>query len=93
MATGGTGDILTGMISGMVAQAVSGSRGKALDETDHAQLLLYVLAAVFLHGLAGDLGRDQLGEHSLIASDLLKYLPTAFGAVRERARERFVPMN
>ncbi len=93
MATGGTGDILTGMIAGMVAQAVSGSKGKALDETDHAQLLLYVLAAVFLHGLAGDLGRDQLGEHSLIATDLLKYLPAAFGAIRERAHERFVRMN
>jgi ADP-dependent NAD(P)H-hydrate dehydratase / NAD(P)H-hydrate epimerase len=93
MATGGTGDILTGMIAGMVAQAVSGYKGKALDETDHAQLVLYVLAAVFLHGLAGDIGRDQLGEHSLIATDLLKYLPAAFSAVRERARERFVPMN
>jgi NAD(P)H-hydrate epimerase len=95
MATGGTGDILTGIIAGMVAQAVSGHKNSkgSVDATDHAQLLLYVLAAVFLHGLAGDLGRDQLGEHSLIATDLLKYLPAAFRAVRDRAHERFVRMN
>jgi hypothetical protein len=35
---------------------------------------------VYLHGLAGDLARDDLGEESLIASDLLAYLPGAFQA-------------
>ena len=95
MATGGTGDILTGIIAGMVAQAVSGHKASAaaLDQIDHGRLLLYVLAAVFLHGLAGDLGRDELGEHSLVASDLLKYLPRAFSAIHERAHERFVRIN
>jgi ADP-dependent NAD(P)H-hydrate dehydratase / NAD(P)H-hydrate epimerase len=97
MATGGTGDILTGIIAGMVAQAVSGQRnpksGASLESTHHSPLFLYVLAAVFLHGLAGDLGRDELGEHSLVATDLLKYLPAAFRAVHARAKERFIRLN
>jgi NAD(P)H-hydrate epimerase len=96
MATGGTGDILTGVIAGMIAQAVSGPKSPkpgSVDDAYHAQLLLYVLAAVFLHGLAGDLGRDELGEHSLVATDLLKYLPAAFRAVHARAQERFIRLN
>ena len=65
MATGGTGDILTGMISGLVAQ-------------NPERIFDAVAAAVFLHGLAGDAARDAVGEHSLIATDLLSYLPEAF---------------
>ena len=65
MATGGTGDILTGMIAGLVAQ-------------NPERVFAAVVAAVFLHGLAGDAARDTVGEHSLIATDLLSYLPEAF---------------
>jgi ADP-dependent NAD(P)H-hydrate dehydratase / NAD(P)H-hydrate epimerase len=36
-----------------------------------------IAAAVYLHGLAGELGAAQLGEKSLIATDLLRYLPAA----------------
>jgi NAD(P)H-hydrate epimerase len=61
MATGGTGDVLTGLIAALL--------GQGLDEFAAAQL------GVYLHGLAGDLARDDLGEASLIASDLLDYLP------------------
>jgi NAD(P)H-hydrate epimerase len=64
MATGGTGDILTGLIAALV--------GQGLEPIAAAQL------GVHLHGLAGDLARDQLGETSLIASDLLEFLPRAF---------------
>jgi ADP-dependent NAD(P)H-hydrate dehydratase / NAD(P)H-hydrate epimerase len=64
MATGGTGDILTGMISGLVAQFPN--------EIDTA-----VRAAVWLHGRAGQLGAEELTEQSLIATDLLQYLPKA----------------
>src|SRR6266850_532238 len=85
MATGGTGDILTGMVAAMVGQAVAGSGAK-----DSGRLLLHILAAVFLHGLAGDLARDHLGEHSLIATDLLKYLPAAFRSVPALAQERYI---
>src|SRR5208337_4785684 len=53
MATGGTGDILTGMIAAMIAQHPKDA-------------LLAVLAAVHLHGRAGDEMREILGEHSLV---------------------------
>jgi NAD(P)H-hydrate epimerase len=65
MSTGGTGDILTGMVAGMVAQ-----HPKNAFEA--------VLAAVHLHGLAGDVMRETVGEHSLVATDLLLGLPEAF---------------
>lgn len=64
MATGGTGDVLTGLIAALL--------GQGLPAFEAAQL------GAHLHGLAGDLARDQLGEASLIASDLLAYLPAAF---------------
>lgn len=64
MATGGTGDVLTGVITALL--------GQGLEPFAAAQL------GVYLHGSAGDLARDQLGEVSLIASDLLDYLPRAF---------------
>jgi len=66
MATGGAGDILTGLIAGLVAQFPT-RLGEA------------VLAAVWLHGRAGDLGVQELGEKSLIATDLLRFLPAAMG--------------
>jgi ADP-dependent NAD(P)H-hydrate dehydratase len=66
MATGGTGDVLTGLIGALVAQG--------LDSFAAAKL------GVYLHGLAGDLGLDQAGETALIASDLLDFLPRAFVA-------------
>jgi NAD(P)H-hydrate epimerase len=63
LATGGTGDVLTGLIAALL--------GQGLEPFAAAQL------GVHLHGLAGDLARDELGEVSLIASDLLHYLPRA----------------
>jgi NAD(P)H-hydrate epimerase len=64
MATGGTGDVLSGLLVALLCQG--------LEPFAAARL------AVHLHGLAGDLARDDLGETSLIASDLLDYLPKAF---------------
>ncbi len=64
MATGGSGDILTGLIAGLIAQ----HPGDAEDA---------ILAAVWLHGRAGELGAAELGEECLIATDLLHYLPGA----------------
>jgi NAD(P)H-hydrate epimerase len=66
LATGGTGDVLTGLIAALL--------GQKLEAFAAAQL------GVYLHGLAGDLARNDLGEVSLIASDLLTYLPRAFRA-------------
>lgn len=64
MATGGTGDVLTGVISALVAQG--------LTLWDAARL------GVHVHGLAGDLATEKFGQVSLIASDLLDFLPAAF---------------
>lgn len=77
MATGGTGDILTGMIAGMIAQ----HQKNAFEA---------VFAAVYLHGLAGDLMRERVGEYSLIATDLLQGLPDAFRRTQEAAPEKLV---
>ncbi len=64
MATGGTGDVLGGLIAALI--------GQKLETFAAAQL------GVYLHGLAGDAARRQVGEVSLIASDLLEFLPQAF---------------
>jgi NAD(P)H-hydrate epimerase len=64
MGTGGSGDILTGLISGLLAQFPH--------DPDNA-----VAAAVYLHGLAGQIGARSLGEKCLIATDILDYLPDA----------------
>jgi len=72
MATGGTGDILTGMVSGLIAQ-------------NPDRVVEAVIAAVHLHGLAGDVACETMGEHSLVATDLLSALPEAFRRVRSAA--------
>jgi len=64
MATGGTGDVLTGMIAGLVAQFPK-------------QLETALLSAVYLHGRAGELGGEALGEKSFMATDLFEFLPAA----------------
>ncbi len=64
MATGGSGDVLTGIITGLLAQGYASEDALCL--------------GVYLHGLAGDLGAKELGMDSLIAGDLIAYLPKAF---------------
>jgi len=64
MATGGAGDVLTGVIAGLIAQR--------LDPFAAAVLGVYV------HGLAGDMAAQKFGQVSLIATDLLEFLPQAF---------------
>jgi NAD(P)H-hydrate epimerase len=61
MATAGSGDVLTGLISGLLAQRPE----DALEAT---------IAGVYLHGLAGDLAASKLGMRSLIASDIISNL-------------------
>ena len=70
MATGGTGDVLTGMIAGLAAQFPD-------------QLGVALLAAVYLHGRSGELGAARLGEKSLIATDLFEFLPEAMREVAD----------
>lgn len=80
MASGGTGDILTGMVAGLIAQTPK-------------QIFEAVVAAVHLHGLAGDVARETSGEHSLVATDLVKALPEAFHRVREAASQPYVEIH
>jgi NAD(P)H-hydrate epimerase len=80
MSTGGTGDILTGIIAAMMAQ----NPNREFEA---------VLAAVYLHGLAGDIARETTGEHSLVATDLVQTLPEAFRRVRAAAAEKWVKIG
>ena len=68
MATGGSGDVLTGVITSLVCQG--------LDAFDASVL------GVYLHGLAGDLAAKELGMESMVASDIVRYLPNAFQTYR-----------
>ncbi|MGA9526798.1 MAG: NAD(P)H-hydrate dehydratase [Terriglobales bacterium] len=76
MATGGTGDVLTGIVAGIIAQHPK-------DALPSAAL------AVYLHGLAGDLAAGVVGENSLVATDLLRFLPDAFAAARSPDAREF----
>ncbi len=69
MATAGSGDVLTGIITGLLA------RGYQPKEA--------CMVGVYLHGLAGDLAAAELGEESLLASDIIQYLPRAFKRLKE----------
>lgn len=64
MATGGSGDVLTGIILALLAQGYEG--------VDAAR------KAVYMHGLAGDLAVSELGETALVAGDIVNYLPKAW---------------
>ena len=69
MATAGSGDVLTGIITGLLA------RGYKQQDA--------CILGVYLHGLAGDLAANDLGEESLMASDIIQYIPRAFKRLQE----------
>ncbi len=69
MATGGTGDVLTGVIGGLLAQGIP--------------TIQALQAGVYLHGFAGDLVREQKGEYGLLATDLIERLPIAIERLRK----------
>jgi len=70
MATGGTGDVLTGMLAGLIA------------EFGAARWKQAVTFGVYLHGLAGELAAAELGEESLIAGDIIRFIPAAWRKIR-----------
>lgn len=79
LAKGGTGDVLAGMIAALIAQRDSGTPdGKGLQGLTIADA---VVAAVYLHGLAGDMCGEAFGEYSVIASDIIKMIPQAMKTV------------
>lgn len=67
MAKAGSGDVLTGMISGLVAQGMD--------------LFKAAVLGVYLHGLCGDLAKEELTEYSVMAEDLISYIPFAIKSV------------
>ena len=69
MATAGSGDVLTGILTGLLARGYS--------QGDACKLGMY------LHGLAGDIAAKELGEESMMATDLIKYLPKAFERLKD----------
>jgi ADP-dependent NAD(P)H-hydrate dehydratase / NAD(P)H-hydrate epimerase len=71
MAKAGSGDVLTGVLAGILAQHATAS-GNAADWD------LAICLAVYLHGLAGDIAADKYGETSLMATDLIHAIPRAF---------------
>ncbi len=69
LAKAGSGDVLTGISGALLARGLSGWEA--------------AIAAVYLHGLAGDLARDRFGEESLLAGDVIESLPRAILALKE----------
>ena len=61
MATAGSGDVLTGMIAALLAQGMSPFAAAAV--------------GVRAHGMAGDAAAEELGEYSLMASDIINFIP------------------
>jgi NAD(P)H-hydrate repair Nnr-like enzyme with NAD(P)H-hydrate dehydratase domain len=76
MAKAWTGDILAGMTARFLAGWVRRYRG-----VDFGALADYLSAAIYLHGLAGDLAAQDKGMESMVATDLLEHLPAAFRQV------------
>ncbi len=70
MAKGGSGDVLTGMVGAFLARGLA-----AVDA---------LLAGVYLHGLAGDLARDERGEEGLLAGDIVEAIPAAMAPASRR---------
>lgn len=68
MATGGSGDVLTGMIASFLGQGLN-----PLDAS---------ILGVFMHGYSGDIAASKKGEHSLIASDIIDSIPETFLSMR-----------
>jgi len=80
MATGGTGDILTGIVAGFIAQCPQ-------------RIIEAVCAAVHLHGLAGDVACESTGGQSLVATDLVHALPEAMRRTREAVKIKWVTLQ
>ena len=73
MATGGSGDVLAGVIGGILAESARSSL--SLSRLDAASL------GVYIHSLAGDIAAERLGEYSLMASDIIDALPLVLRGV------------
>ncbi len=73
MATAGSGDVLTGVLLGLLAQGYS---------SEYASLL-----GVYIHATAGDIAAEDVGYEALIAGDIIEYLGDAFEQLRNEEPE------
>jgi NAD(P)H-hydrate epimerase len=73
MATGGSGDVLSGIIGSLMAQGVS---------PQHS-----AIAGVYVHGLAGDIAASKVGARSMIARDIIGALPEALRAIERSTNQ------
>lgn len=71
MATGGSGDVLTGIITGLLCQGYPPEQAAIL--------------GVYIHGLSGDIAADKLSQQALIASDIIDYLGEAFARLKVKS--------
>ncbi len=74
MATGGSGDVLSGMMASLIMQG--------------GDFLNAVLASVYVHGLSGDMAVKKIGEKSIIAGDLIDFLPGAVMSMEQERRDK-----
>jgi len=74
MATAGSGDVLTGIIVGLLAQMLMLNKGKDIRKI----MVDSACAGVYLHGLTGDLAKEEKGEMGMIAGDMMEQIPAAF---------------
>jgi NAD(P)H-hydrate epimerase len=72
MATAGTGDVLTGIIAGLLSQGVAPASAAKL--------------GVYLHGMAGDIAAERRGTAGLIAGDLIEQIPAAIQKLKDSAQ-------
>jgi len=85
MAKGGSGDVLTGIMAALIAQFGTGAQPRCAEECAGV--------AVYLHGLAGDIARDEMGERAMVASDIIDSIGEAFRRAAEQVGERTVTIN
>ena len=85
MATGGSGDVLTGVVSGIIAQWLSMPDIKDKSVVASNDLEKIIASAVFIHGMAGDCARIVKGDQALTALDLISFMAQAFLKLTNRA--------
>jgi NAD(P)H-hydrate epimerase len=76
MATGGTGDVLSGLVASLLMQQKDPLQAAA--------------AAVYLHGFSGDLAAEKVGEKAVVAGDLIRFLPRALKRMEDEAQAKVI---
>ena len=78
MATAGSGDVLSGLLAGVLCMY--------LKTEEHPSMVLKAALGVYLHGLCGDLAAAEKGKRSMLAGDIIEYLPQALAIGEEESK-------